>query len=422
MEKILERHGERIPEHVRILDVGWDEKKCQSTITLECDYHGVDVVRPYYVNKTDYFCRHCGTSVRGYPEHRIQSLLAANKKGRLTQLGVMTVEVEGIRGLKVGVSTRSLEQRYLWYLKQIHHSVRLYEIEAYTLENRIKNEFSQYRDDRILKHGMRSGKRWGGDTEIFANRKKSEIIQFIDDFVQSLEVSEPNYKKELEGIYIPRSYPVRTGREKGKFAVAIPVLGVDPKTNEVVREYASYTDAENAGFDNIALIVSDKYPRYLSGGLRWFRKEDFNPSKIPPLPPQGNSVPVLCVERNQHFLSTRDAEEKMHKMGYRVNASKISAVLAGRRKHAGGFSWERSDLSYEAIMRQPKKAFMDASPMKAQNQKRAVLLQLISEPTIKKSFSSISEAARSIGSSTGNLIRAYKDGGSVKGFKVLRIG
>ena len=51
-------------------------------------------------------------------------------------------------------------------------------MDAIVLENRIKKHFSDYRDDRILKAGMRSGKRWSGVTEFFWKRKMSSLLRF----------------------------------------------------------------------------------------------------------------------------------------------------------------------------------------------------------------------------------------------------
>ena len=44
---------------------------------------------------------------------------------------------------------------------------------------------------------------------------------------------------------------------------------------------------------------------------------------------------IFCVELNRTFESIKDASEKL-----KVNQSAIGNVIAGRAKHAGGYSWK----------------------------------------------------------------------------------
>lgn len=81
-----------------------------------------------------------------------------------TCLAVMELEVFGIRAMKVGVTTRSLEERYLWYLKEVFFAITFNELDAYVLQSQIRQKFREHTDLRILKKGMRVGGRWAGGT------------------------------------------------------------------------------------------------------------------------------------------------------------------------------------------------------------------------------------------------------------------
>ena len=60
----------------------------------------------------------------------------------------MEVEAVGIEALKVGVTTRSLNERYAHQLKTTFCEARWFEIDAYVLENQIKSEFGDHKDER----------------------------------------------------------------------------------------------------------------------------------------------------------------------------------------------------------------------------------------------------------------------------------
>ena len=120
----------------------------------------------------------------------------------------------GIRAMKVGVTTRSLKERYLWYLKDVFFEVTLNEIDAYVLENQIRQQFREHTDLRILKKGMRDGSRWGGDTEFYWFREKADIIEFIQSSVTNLRLQKPDYEHELGQMIVPEPFPRRIGREK----------------------------------------------------------------------------------------------------------------------------------------------------------------------------------------------------------------
>ena len=74
-------------------------------------------------------------------------------------------------------------------------------------------------------------------------------------------------------MIVPDPFPWRIEREKGVFAQPLPVVGVDPKTNKAVIRFDSITEAREAGYRNVSMVLSSESSRQLTGGLRWFKAE-----------------------------------------------------------------------------------------------------------------------------------------------------
>jgi hypothetical protein len=342
-----------LPDNIKITKIEFDEKVKATLIWTECDIHGGQSP-----NTTNFFrksptkCVECSKLIVGFTSAKLERLINAGEKGKLCHLAVMEMEVFNIRAMKVGVTTRTLQERYSWYLKEKFHHVQLFEIDAYVLENRIKLEFSSFLDKRILFSGMRLGERWGGDTEFYAFNQRNNIIDYINHFIEKeLPKGQINYEKELGSMVIPVSGPKTFDRDKNTDNIPIAVIGINPNTHEVIYKFDSLSDAHRFGFSNLSTILSEKYSRQLSGGLQWFKQSEFDPNDIPIIHPK-LAQPVLCVERNIHFRSTLEAEEYLRSKGFKVTGSKISAVLNGYRNKTGGFSFERSKLSNDEIVKQ----------------------------------------------------------------------
>jgi hypothetical protein len=257
----------------------------------------------------------------------------------------MEVEVFGIKSLKVGVTTRSLEERYKWNLKKIYFSVKLDEIDAYILENRIHREFIKNHDLRILMAGMRNGARWSGDTECYWQDKLDEIINFIKDYISNSHKVE--YQKELSLYEVPNFFTRDVCREKSDTNRPIAVVGVHPDTLKVIVEFDSISDAYKAGFHNVSSIVSGTSVRQISQGLRWFNKLTFDPSKVTPLKKsqKGNPKTIVCIDSGEEFESISIAEQTLRNRGIKVSGSHITSVCKGKRKVAGGLKWAYKDES-----------------------------------------------------------------------------
>jgi hypothetical protein len=153
----------------------------------------------------------------------------------------------------------------------------------------------------------------------------------------------------------------------------------------------------------------------LSGGIRWFKFDEFDPNNIPPLEIP-NAKAVFCVERNQHFRSTVDAEEKMRTLGYSVSASKVTSAIKGHRPHAGGFTWKLSNLTTQEILNQLPENFIDYKPSRNPNSKKPVSLTAVEDRSEVKEYESCSAAARALETSAGNIKKAIDRNRPVKGY------
>ena len=345
MSKIKESLQGQLPESVLLKNIKFNEKKSQTEIIFHCSIHGKQKpVTLVHARRSNSVCLDCGKLNRGYASYRLENLIRSKSAGKLTTIGIMEVEVFGIKGLKVGITTRSLRARYSFYLRNIFLSAQLHEIDALVLENQIKLNFSEHKDERIKKFGMRQGERWSGDTEIFWFRKKEKIIAFTNKLLQNLVKNKPNYSKELARMVVDVSSESEINRIKSTLNIPIPVVGVDPTTGKVKKEFSSLSEAQRNGYQNLSTVLSTKYSRNYSGGLRWFKQTEFNPKKLPSITFRNYfGKPIRCIETSEVFLSTIHAEKIMKDRGFKISASKVSAVLNGSRKTAGGFSWERVD-------------------------------------------------------------------------------
>ena len=405
-----------LPEGIKINKIEFDEVASATRITLDCETHGIQkpIGKAQFISSREK-CATCSRDRLGYADAKLRNLLQTGEKGYPCSLAVMEIEAFGIKALKVGVTTRTLEQRYRESLAKVFYEVRPLEIDAYVLENRIKIKFFEDKDERILKKGMGLGERWKGDTELYYFKSREPIINYIKQFIAELSKSEIDYQAELDSFLIPTPFPRKSEFEAGEFQGPVPVIGIDRETNEVLYRCSSIAEAHAMGFSNISMIISENYGRTQSKGIRWFKAEDFDPNNIPPIEiPRAKAV--YCVERNQHFRSTVDAEEKMRQLGFAVSATKISSVLNWRRSKAGGFTWQESVLSTSEILSQDPELIINYIPAKNSNARQKVKLTCVEDKT-ERSFDSKSDAARFLKSAPGNITRAIKRNGTIKGYK-----
>lgn len=343
IENVVAEFEGELPENVKILGLVFDETSRLSKVRICCEIHGEQVATKGYLKRSQFKCPKCGDESIGYAGHRLKALIDANKKGRPTYIGAMEVEVFGIKSLKVGVTTRTLEERYKWNLKKIHFSARIDEIDAYILENRIHRAFMKNHDLRILMAGMRSGERWSGDTECYWHDKLDDIIKFIKDYISNTRTVA--YENELQLYETPNFFTRDVSREKDETNKPIAVVGVHPDTLEVIVEFDSISDAYKAGYQNVSTIIANASDRQISHGLRWFKKSSFDPKDVSPLKAsnRGNPKTIVCLDTGEEFESISIAEQTLRSRGIKISGSHISSVCKGKRKIAGGLRWAYTD-------------------------------------------------------------------------------
>lgn len=64
------------------------------------------------------------------------------------------------------------------------------------------------------------------------------------------------------------------------FTQPLLAVGIELETNEVVIRCASITEAKEAGYRHVLMILSPDSSRQLAGGLRRFKEEDFDENNI----------------------------------------------------------------------------------------------------------------------------------------------
>lgn len=139
---------------------------------------------------------------------------------------------------------------------------------------------------------------------------------------------------------VPNFFPRDRSREKSEANIPISIVGIDPVTNVIVKEYSSFSEARSAGYPAVSKAVYDKSERRLAGGLRWFKKTEFDPDNIPALVARNwKSTAVECIDTGMQFDSVKSAEQYMLSIGKKTNGSHISSVCSGKRKVAGGYAW-----------------------------------------------------------------------------------
>jgi len=343
IDQIRQEFDSNLPEHVKIVSVNYDENFKSTRIKGICDIHGEFETTKGSLKRSEHKCPNCGKESIGYAGNRLRTLVQSDSRGRPTYIGVMSISVFGIDSIKVGVTTRTLQERYRWNLKEVLFSARLFELDAYILENRIHRHFKRHHDLRILKAGMRNGERWSGDTECYWDDKVEEIIKFIENYITN--TSNVDYKQELSFFEVPNFFPRDFSREKDLTNKPVAVVGVNPTTLEILKEFESISDATRAGYKNVSQIISGSSDRQISGGLRWFKKDSFDKNSIEPrkASQRGNPKRIVCIDTGEEFEKISIAVEVLRNRGVNVSGSHITSVCRGRRKIAGGLRWEYAE-------------------------------------------------------------------------------
>ena len=89
---------------------------------------------------------------------------------------MLKVRVFDIYSLKLGVTTRTVDNRYGNAVVEIYHDEILPERISYSVEKKMLKKFIDNRDRRIRAAGLISKNRWKGDTELFQLSDKDDIL------------------------------------------------------------------------------------------------------------------------------------------------------------------------------------------------------------------------------------------------------
>lgn len=335
LQTIQDRFAPLLPCHVNIKSIIQETGKATRAL-INCESHGESTVLIGYLTRSSqgrgYFCPKCGDEQNGYAGYRLKRLIANNETGKATWIAAMEVEPFGIRTLKVGISTRSLIERYGASLKVLHFTARLPEREALLIENEVHRTFKSKSDMRIQRAGMRNGKRWSGDTECYWLEAKDEIVDFLKQRLGNLEAGIFNISEALDAFVEPDITIRNVSESRHQRMRSEEVVCLE--TGQVFESIQKAATAVDGSSSNIASVL--KGLRRTASGKRWVFAKDYDPAApIPQLRAKKvTTLKVLCVEDNRIFGSLTDAGN-----AYGISSSHITSVCRGTRKSAGGKTW-----------------------------------------------------------------------------------
>ena len=170
LEKLVDEVD--LPEGIKILGIEQDdptEKAYRTTfIICSCVKHGPFKITKGSLKSASYACQDCARMEKGYVPQRLARLKEAGELGKPCHIALMKVNVFGITSLKLGVTTRTLEDRYKEALIEVFTDFLLPERLSYTIERSLLERFKSFKDNRIKTLGINQGNRWAGDTELFS--------------------------------------------------------------------------------------------------------------------------------------------------------------------------------------------------------------------------------------------------------------
>lgn len=305
-------------------------------VSVKCPEHGLFSVLPKTLLSRTHGCLTCSSRKKGYASWRLQHLENLPSKSGTSHIGVMRVNVHGISSYKLGTSKRKLQHRYKEYLQEIFFDAILDEIDALRLELMLHSKYSDMRDERIFKAGMRTGKRWSGDSELYFKKAVPLIIEDLKRYVTELEHKNPNYWDDKPLVMPPELKIQSVRREKGVWNIPRPVICLNNMKTYVSAAAAAKELEISQG--NISTVCLGK--RGNAGGFKFAYVDDYENNKVPKFinRQKGGDNPrartVLCIETGEVFPTSIAAGQSKN-----VSPSHITSVCRGNRKSAGGFSW-----------------------------------------------------------------------------------
>lgn len=286
LDNIISKYGYKMPTHVLIKDIIREERelkdghiKTSLFIIIDCEVHGTQkVTYPYISNKYTYGCPQCGLERKGYTPARLADLLRNPQLDRPTEIGIMTVEVFGIESIKVGITIRTLEERYKWDLRKVHFRWKTTETTAILMENELHRTFRSIADTRVFKAGMRSGQRWGGDTELYFPKHLDRILSFARNLLERYRDGHVDLVDAAKSFEDLPDFNIKvTDRDSLGTIKRIPVVRLD--TGE---KFASIGEAEKAlGLPRSSIRKCIAGLARTTRGIVWCSAEDYEAGNLP---------------------------------------------------------------------------------------------------------------------------------------------
>ncbi|WP_247485893.1 DUF723 domain-containing protein [Bradyrhizobium sp. 193] len=309
------------------------------TVTIICPIHSEFQMAPGDFLQTIHGCPKCGRLHTGYAETRIQRLEQGIARQRPTTLALLKVEIFGISGYKLGTTKRTVMARYGEALREIVFETTLNELDALRLEQRLHGKYFRWRDTRVFLAGLRSGKRWSGDSEIYKEQCVPPLLVDLQEAVAALQEGDSRYW-ERSPKFIPPILRVRSVRKEfGLFNQPKAVIRLDSK--EVFTSATAAAKAIGSTQGLVSMVCSGK--RGHTKGIRFAYLTEYNAGKIPKrVSRTGGDHPraraVRCIDTNATYSTVSAAAKDSG-----VHSGKLVAVCKGRRRTAGGFRWAYID-------------------------------------------------------------------------------
>jgi len=227
-----------------------------------------------------------------------------NIEHKKAKIGIIVVEVFGITGFKLGITTRKLEQRYKFDIRNIIFEYELNEIDAINLEMYLHEKFLDYRDNAIFYEGMNNGKRWNGDTEIYTKEGIKLILEELKKSINELNQLGNEFWEDKE-FHIPHGLEAPLiKQEKGIFTTSKKVICLNSS-----KIYESITEAAKdigTSQGNISMVC--KGLRKHAKGMKFsYYDEDKTKNEIIEKQNAFRKTKVKCVEKNEIFSSITEA-------------------------------------------------------------------------------------------------------------------
>lgn len=329
----------------RVMDLFGDQfdlsraiySRIQDSVVVGCPIHGDFVTKPNNFLNSVYGCPKCGRIHTGYAADRIAKLEQGLIKPRPTTIALIKIEVFGISAFKLGITSRRLIDRYTLALREVIFETTLDELDALKLEQHLHGKYFRYRDVRIFLAGLRSGQRWGGDSEIYKEDCIPELLADLRSSVFALEANDRTYWDRFPTL-VPPILKIRSVRKvPGIFNPPKPVIRLD--TLEVFTSATAAAKAIDSQQSIVSAVCNGKAGR--ANGVCFAFLSDYKTGKTPTFDSRRvgsnhtRAQAVRCLDTGAVYPTLSAASKSTG-----TPSSKISLVCSGSRKSAGGLHWE----------------------------------------------------------------------------------